>query len=230
MPVEVIRKDIKNLHVGVYPPTGRVRVAVPLRLNDEAVRLAVISRLGWIRRRQAGFAQQARQSRRELVTGESHYFQGRRYRLSVVQHEGSPSLRLPTNSTMEMRLPSGTNRDKREAVLQQWYRKWLRAQIPPLLAKWETKAGVAVTEVRIKRMKTRWGSCNPSARRIWLNLELAKKPSSCLEYIFVHELVHILERHHNERFRELMDTLMPTWRLWREELNRAPLGHEGWRY
>lgn len=230
MPVEVVRKDIKNLHVGVYPPGGRVRVAVPLRLDDDAVRLAVISRLGWIRQQQAGFQQQVRQSQRELATGESHYFQGRRYRLNVIEHKGSPSVCLQTNTTMEMRVRPETNRENRDAVLQQWYRKRLRAEIPLLLAKWGTKVGVMVEEVRIKKMKTRWGSCNAAARRVWLNLELAKKPLSCLEYIFVHEMVHILERRHNERFRELMDTMMPTWRLCREELNRAPLAHEKWRY
>lgn len=228
-PVEVVRKDIKNLHVGVYPPSGRVRVAAPLRLDDDAVRLAVISRLGWIRRQQAGFAQQVRQSLRELATGESHYFQGRRYRLNVIEHDGPPSVRLPSNTTMEMRVRPGTNWDKREEVLEQWYRRRLRVQIGPLLEKWETRIGVAVAEVRIKKMRTRWGSCNARVRRIWLNLELVKKPASCLEYILVHEIVHILERRHNARFRELIDRLMPTWRLRREELNRAPLAHEKWR-
>jgi len=230
MPVEVVRKDIKNLHVGVYPPNGRVRVAVPLRLDDEAVRLAIISRLGWIHRQQATFKQQDRQSHREFVTGESHYFQGRRYRLNVIEHDGPPSVSLPNNKTIELRVHPGTSREKREAVLQQWYRKWLKEQLPPLLAKWEQKVGVTVQEVRIKKMKTLWGSCNATARRIWVNLELAKKSASCLEYILLHEMLHILERHHNERFLELMDTLMPTWRLCREELNRAPLGHEKWKY
>lgn len=228
--VEVVRKDIKNLHVGVYPPAGRVRVAAPLRLDDNVVRLAVISRLGWIRRRQADFEQQVRQSLREFTTGESHYFNGRRYRLTVIKNEGAASVSLPANTTMEMHVRSEINWKERETVLHRWYRRQLRAEIPRLLAKWETKAGVAVSEVRIKRMKTRWGSCNPSARRIWLNLELAKKPSSCLEYILVHEMVHMLERHHNERFRELMDLLMPTWRSYRDELNRAPLAHEEWKY
>jgi len=230
IPVEVVRKDIKNLHVGVYPPNGRVRVAVPLRLDDEAVRLAVISRLGWIHRQQAAFKQQDRQSHREFVTGESHYFQGRRYRLDVIEHDSPPSVRLPNNSTIELHVRPGTSREKREVVLQQWYRKWLKEQLPPMLAKWEPKVGVTVEEVRIKKMKTLWGSCNATARRIWVNLELAKKPVSCLEYILLHEMLHFLERHHNERFLELMDTLMPTWRLCRDELNRAPLGHEKWRY
>ncbi len=230
LPIEVVRKDIKNLHVGVYPPGGRVRVAAPLRLGDDAVRLAVISRLGWIRRQRADFEEQDRQSQRELATGESHFVQGRRYRLDVIEYDGPPSVCLPNNTTIEMRVRPATNRDKREVVLQQWYRGRLRAQIPPLLARWETKVGVSVAEVRIKKMKTRWGSCNTAARRIWLNLELAKKATSCLEYILVHEMVHILERRHNERFRGLMDTLMPTWRLCRAELNRAPLAHEEWRY
>lgn len=228
--IEVLRKNIKNLHVGVYPPRGRVRVAAPLRLDDEAVRLAVISRLGWIRRQQAGFKQQDRQSEREMVTGESHYFQGRRYRLRVVEKEGPPFVCVPSNATLQLFVRPGEDREKRDALLQRWYREQLRAQIPALLTKWESKVGVAVAEVCIKKMKTRWGSCNVPARRIWLNLELAKKPLMCLEYILVHEMVHILERHHNERFRELMDKLIPMWRLCREELNRAPLAHQDWEY
>jgi predicted metal-dependent hydrolase len=230
IPVEIVRRDIKNLHLGVYPPSGRVRIAVPLRLDDEAVRLAVISRLGWIRRRQAEFERQDRQSRREMVTGESHYFQGRRYRLDVIEHDGPASVQLANNTTMTLRVRPGTAAAYREAVLQQWYRERLREQLPPLLARWERKAEVTVDEVRIKKMKTRWGSCTSEARRIWLNLELAKKSVRCLEYILVHEMVHILERHHNDRFRQLMSALMPTWRVRREELNRAPLAHEDWRY
>lgn len=230
IPIEILRKEIKNLHVGVYPPNGRVRVAAPLRLDDEAVRLAVISRLGWIRRQQAAFEQQDRQSNREMVTGESHYFGGRRYRLNLIEQVGPATVSLVNNTTMELRVRPGTHRDKREAVLHEWYRKQLRQQLPPLLAKWQPKVDVTVAELRIKKMKTRWGSCNAEARRIWVNLELAKKPASCLEYILVHEMVHFLERHHNEHFRDLMDKLMPSWRLHREELNRAPLAHETWRY
>ena len=230
MRVEVVRKDIKNLHLGVYPPKGRVRVAVPLRLDDEAVRLAVISRLGWIRRQQKGLEGQDRQSQREMITGESHYVQGRRYRLSVIEHDGPARVSLPNNTTMELRVRPGTDRDKREAVLHRWYRQRLRKQIPELVAKWEPEVGVAVAEWRIKRMKTRWGTCNVDVRRIWLNLELVKKPAVCLEYILVHEMAHFLERHHNERFKELMDRLMPKWRLHREELNRSPLAHENWEY
>ena len=227
---EVVRKDIKNLHLGVYPPNGRVRVAVPLRLDDDAVRLALVSRLGWIRRQQAGFENQDRQSRREFVTGESHYFNGRRYRLDVIEHHGLSAVRLRNNSAMELRIRPDADREAREATVHRWYRRRLRDQLPALLAKWEPEVGVTVTDVRIKKMKTRWGSCNADAGRIWVNLELAKKPASCLAYILVHEMVHFLERDHNDRFRELMDQFMPQWRLHRDELNRAPLAHEDWRY
>lgn len=228
--VEIVRKDIKHLHLGVYPPSGRVRVASPSRLDDDAVRLAVISRLGWIRRQQAEFAQQDRQSQREFVTGESHYFWGRRYRIDMIEHNGPPAVRLPNNTTMELRVRPGSDREVREAVLHRWYRHQLRAELPALVAKWQPRVGVIVNDVRIKKMKTRWGSCNAGAGRIWLNLELVKKPPSCLAYILVHEMVHFLERHHNERFRALMDALMPQWRLYKDELNRAPLAHETWRY
>ena len=230
IPVEVVRKAIKNLHLGVYPPNGRVRVASPLHLDDEAVRLAVVSRLGWIRRKQAEFRRQDRQSQREFVTGESHYFQGRRYRLDIINEAGRPAVRLPNNTKMVLRVPPGAGREAQEALLDRWYRRQLRDRLPALLATWEPKVGVPVSEVRIKKMKTLWGSCNIQARRIWLNLELAKKPPSCLAYVFVHEMVHLIERNHNDRFRELMDKLMPQWRLHRDELNRAPLAHADWRY
>ena len=230
LPIEVVRKDIKNLHIGVYPPQGRIRVAAPLRINDEAVRLAIISRLSWIRRQQAHFTDQERQSQREFVNGESHFFQGRRYRLNVIKHDGPTCVRLANNRTIQLFAGHRTDRNKHEEVFQQWYRQTLRKQIPHLLAKWRARVGVTVNEVRIRRMKTRWGSCNAHVGRIWLNLELAKKSPVCLEYILVHEMVHLLERNHNERFRSLMDTVMPNWRLFREELNRAPLAHENWKY
>ena len=227
--MEVVHRDIKNLHVGVYPPSGRVRVAAPWRLDEDAVRLAVISRLGWIRRKQAGFQQQARQSQREFVTGESHYVEGRRYRLGVTEHDGPPTVRLLNNTTLALTVRPGADRAKREAVLYRWYRYRLRSRLPALLAKWELRVGTRGTEVRIKKMKTHWGTCNTDARRIWLNLELVKKPVLCLEYILVHEMVHLIERHHTDRFRQLMDRLMPQWRVYRDELNQSPLAHEAWR-
>ena len=230
MLVEVVRKDIKNLHLAVYPPVGRVRVATPLRLDDDAVRVAVISRLGWIRRQQARFADQVRESQRELAAGESIYYRGRRFRLDIIEDSESQGVRVVTNSRIQLRCHPGSDRAQREAILNQWYRERLREQIPPLLRKWERKVRVDIADVRIRRMKTRWGSCNAAARRIWLNLELAKKPASSLEYILVHEMIHIHERRHGERFREMMDVMMPGWKLHRDELNCAPLAHEDWRY
>ena len=228
--VEVIRKDIKNFYIGVHPPNGQVRASAPLMFDDDAVRMAVISRLGWIRRQQAAFEAQDRQSQREFVTGESHYFEGKRYRLDVIERDCPPKVWLRNNTRIGLSVRPGTDRDTREAVVHRWYRQHLRAQLPPLLEKWEPKVGVSVNEVRIKKMKTLWGSCNVDAKRIWLNLELAKKPNSCLVHILVHEMVHLLEREHNDQFRALMDKFLPQWRTYRDQLNRAPLAYENWGY
>ena len=230
IPVEIIRKDIKHFYIGVHPPKGRVRVSAPLHFDDDAIRLAVVSRLAWIRGQQAAFERQDRQSQREFVTGESHYLAGRRYRLDVIARDCPPRVWLLNNTKIGVSVRPGSDRATREAVLYRWYRQYLYAELPPLLEKWELKIGVSVNEVRIKKMKTLWGSCNIEAKRIWLNLELAKKPSSCLEYILVHEMVHLLERDHNDRFHELMNSFLPQWRTYRNELNRAPLAHEDWRY
>ncbi len=228
--VDVVRKEIKNLHLAVYPPDGRVRVAAPLLVDDEAVRLAVIARLAWIRRQQSKFAQQERQSARELVSGESHYFQGRRYLLNVDYRAGAPGVVVRNNTTLDLFVRPGSDRAQRERVLLTWYRRQLKLLIPPLVAKWEAIIGVEVAEWRVRQMKTRWGACNPDARRIWLNLELIKKPPSCIEYIVVHEMVHLLERRHNAQFIAHMDRFLPQWRLLRDELNQAPLGHATWAY
>ena len=228
--VEVVRKDIKNLHLGVYPPNGRVRVAAPLVVSDEAVRLAVIDKLAWIRRQRARFAEQSRQSEREMVNGESHYFLGRRYRLRVHEHDAPARVALRGVASLDLFVRPGSRAEQREAVLLRWHREQLKALIPPLLEKWQSVLGVQVTAWGIKKMKTKWGSCNVDARRVWFNLELAKKPPQCLEYIVVHELVHLLERHHNERFTALMDDFLPQWRQHRLMLNKTPLGHEDWAY
>ncbi|WP_104202611.1 M48 family metallopeptidase [Billgrantia saliphila] len=230
IPVEIHRKAIKNLHVGVYPPDGRVRVAAPERLDDDAVRLALVSRLSWIRRQQQAFNDQPRESQREMVSGESHYFRGRRYRLDVIEAPGRAEVHQTRNGWLELQVSPGTGIEGRRCVLERWYRQQMRQLLPELLATWEPVVGERVAECRIKRMKTRWGSCNIEARRIWLNLELIKKPPRCLEYILVHEMVHLLERHHTERFRSLIDRLLPDWRVRRDELNSAPLAHDDWDY
>jgi predicted metal-dependent hydrolase len=228
--VQVFRKGIKNLHLGVYPPHGRVRVAAPLRVSDDAVRLAVIGKLGWIKRQRARFEAQPRQSAREMVSGESHYFLGRRYRLRVIERAGAGTVELRGKSSLELRVRPGTDAGQRNRILHQWYRQQLKALIPPLVEKWQAALGVTVAEWGVKKMKTRWGTCNIEARRIWLNLELAKKPVPCLEYIVAHELVHLIERNHNDRFVSILEKHLPHWRLHRQELNSAPLAHETWGY
>ena len=228
--VDVVRKDIKNLHLGVYPPHGRVRVAAPLVVKDEAVRLAVIDKLGWIKRQRAKFAEQPRQSQREMVNGESHYFLGQRYRLRVHEHDGPARVAVRGVASLDLFVRPGASAGQREAVLQRWQREQLKALVPPLLEQWQSAIDVQVADWGIKKMKTKWGSCNPSSWRVWFNLELAKRPVQCLEYILVHELVHLLERHHNERFTALMETHLPQWRQYRQMLNRTPLGHEEWDY
>jgi len=228
--VQIVRKDIKNLHLGVYPPNGRVRVAAPLALSDDAVRLAIISRLGWIKRQREKFEEQPRQSKREMVTGESHYFLGQRYRLNVIEHHGAGKVVLPNKSTMALYVRPEASLVQRKQVLQRWCREQLKTLIPPLLEKWQTTLGVQVADWGVKKMKTKWGSCNIGPRRVWFNLELAKKPVQCLEYIVVHELTHLLERYHSDRFVALMEEHLSTWRVWREMLNHGPLGHEKWSY
>ena len=192
--------------------------------------LAVIGKLGWIKRQRAKFEAQPRQSEREMVSGESHYFWGRRYRLRIIEQPGTPKLVPRNKTTLELHVPPEAGVDQRDRVLQRWYRRQLKELIPPLIEKWQPVLGVKVADWGIKKMKTKWGACNVDARRIWLNLELAKKPVQCLEYMVVHELVHLLERHHNDRFMAIMDKCLPQWRLHRQELNASPLAHESWCY
>ena len=229
IPVKIIRKNIKNLHLGVYPPDGRVRVAAPLNVSDDAVRVAIIDKLGWIKRKQQEFQQQERETQREFVTGESHYFLGKRYLLDVVFVEAKPRVTVRGNH-IELCVRPGSDLSQRENVLKEWYRDHLKATIPDLLEKWEERIGVKAAEWGVKQMKTKWGSCNTERKRVWFNLELARKSPQCLEYIIVHELMHLLERHHNERFIKLMDQHLPHWRLLRDELNSGPLSHQDWAY
>ena len=228
--VQLVRKDIKNVHIAVYPPNGRVRVAAPSHITDDNVRLAVISILGWIKKQQASFRAQPRQSQREMVTGESHYFWGRRYRLELIERHGKHEVIIKNNNKLILTVNPHTTRDNRELVLNEWYRAALKERVPGLITKWQPLIGREVAECGIKKMKTKWGSCNIAERRLWLNLELAKKPPECLEYILVHEMVHLLERHHTDQFRAHMDKFIPQWRIYRDVLNQAPLAHEDWNY
>jgi len=226
--VDVIRKDIKNLHISVMPPNGRVRVAIPKHVNDDRVRSAVVTKLAWIKKQQNDFEKQPRQSEREMVAGESHYFFGRRYRLEVV--EGKANISIRGNSTLRLTAPKKLTKEKRLKLLDEWYREQIKEKLPELITKWQAVVGAEALHCGIRKMKTKWGSCNTSDKRIWLNLELAKKPPECLEYILVHELVHLLERHHNRRFKDFMDEFMPNWSLHRDTLNSSPLANENWVY
>ena len=226
--IEINRKPIKNLHLGVYPPHGQVRVTAPMHIGDESIRLAAIGKLAWIKRQQSKFQAQPRQSQREMVSGESHYFLGQRYLLQIVEHQGKNHIALENKSVMLLYVKPTTSHQKRLEIIQQWYRAQLKAIIPALIDKWIAIVGVEINEWGVKKMKTKWGSCNIEDRRIWLNLELIKKPLHCIEYIIVHELVHLLERHHSDRFKAVMDKVMSHWRIYRDELNQLPLGHNDW--
>ena len=226
--VDVVRKPIKNLHLGVYPPNGRVRVAAPMAVTDDAVRLAVIARLAWVKRQRSKFKGQPRESEREFVTGESHYFLGQRYRLQVIERPGPSEVVLRGKVAIDLYVRPGSDAAARDRVLQRWYRDQLKRVVPRMLTKWEQTIGVTAAEWRIKRMRTKWGACSIEARRIWLNSELAKKPVRCIEYIIVHELVHLLQRHHGDRFAALMDQYLPNWVATRAQLASGPLGHEKW--
>jgi predicted metal-dependent hydrolase len=224
--IDVVYKDIKNLHIGVYPPIGRVRVAAPERLDEEQVRLAVIQRLPWIKKQRKQLQDAARQSPREMVTGESHYVWGIRHRLKVIERPGRAHVEM--GQRLLLYVPEGTDTDTRLKLLQDWQRKQLRLAVPSLISKWEPIIGRKVPRWSVRRMKTKWGSCNRETGHIWFNVELAKKHPDCLEYIVVHEMAHLLERHHGDRFTKLMDGFVPDWRARRDELNMSPLAEEKW--
>ena len=227
--VDVVLKDIKHVHLSVHPPTGRVRISAPRRMRLDTVRVFAISKLGWIKQQQTKLREQERETPREYVDRESHYLWGKRYLLAVSESEEPPAIELK-HSRMLLRVRPGTSGDGRQALMEEWYRKRLREAVPPLLARWQPLLDVTVERFFVQRMKTRWGSCNHGARTIRLNSELAKKPPECLEYIVVHELIHLLEPTHNPRFIALMDRFMPKWRFHRQVLNRLPIRRETWSY
>jgi len=220
--VEVSRKNIQHAYIRVNRSDGRVRISAPLHLDDEALRLAIAERLHWIRRQRRRAAERDEPPAPAMVSGEIHYVQGRPYELDVVEHAGRPGVRLMDDRVVELRCRPGAETAKRHAVLEKWYRQRLKDAVSPLVRQWEPVMGVQVAEWRIKRMKTRWGSCSIGDRRIWLNLDLARRPPECLEYVLVHEMVHLLERRHSPRFYAYLDRFLPEWRVYRERLNGAP--------
>ena len=227
--VDVVRKGIKNIHLGVYPPTGKVRISAPAWMELDAIRLFAINKLAWIRQQQKKMRAQMRETPREYLERESHYVWGQRYLLRIVERDVPPSIEL-THRRLKLQVRPGTDAAKREALLADWYRAQLKRAVPALLAKWEPIISVRVERLFVQHMKTKWGSCNATARNIRLNTELAKKPPECLEYIVVHELVHLLEPTHNAHFVALMDRWMPHWRDRRDLLNQLPVRNEHWSY
>jgi predicted metal-dependent hydrolase len=226
---EVVLKDIKNVHLSVHPPSGRVRISAPERMNIDAVRVFAIAKLDWIRKQQTKLRQQEREPSREYLDRESHFIWGRRYLLDVVQRDQS-SLVTVKHGRLVLTIHPGAGATTKEAAIAHWYRDQVKAAVPDLVSKWAPVFGVHVERVFVQQMKTMWGSCNHSGHSIRLNTELAKKPRECLEYVVVHELAHLREPTHNARFVALMDQFMPQWQAIRDRLNRLPVRHAEWTY
>ena len=227
--VEVIHKNIKNVHLSVYPPDGKVKVSAPVSMTPDTVRVFVISKLGWIKKQQTKLQSQQREALREYIDRESHFVWGKRYLLKLEEKDAPPSVELK-HSKMILSVRPGASLEKKQAILAAWYRNNLKQAVPALIEKWQARMDVTVQRFYVQRMKTKWGSCSVHSGSIRLNTELAKKPLVCLEYIIVHEMTHLLEPTHNSRFIALMDQFMPKWRFYREELNRLPVRHEEWGY
>lgn len=229
MAVDVVLKDIKNIHLSVNPPTGRVRISAPSRMSLDTIRVFAISKLDWIRQQQRKLREQERETPREYLDRESHHVWGKRYLLKVIEGARVPTVELK-HRQMHLRVRTSTSDEKKQAIVADWYRAQLKQAVPALIAKWEPLLRVKVARFFVQQMKTKWGSCNPAAKSIRLNTDLAKKPSECLEYIVVHEMIHLLEPTHNKRFMTLMEQFIPNWRFYRTELNRLPVRHEDWAY
>lgn len=227
--VDVILKDIKNVHLSVHPPTGRVRISAPSRMKLDTIRVFAISKLAWIRQQQKRLREQERETPREYLERESHYVWGKRYLLRVTEGALSPTVTLSSRRIV-LSVPRGSDGMRRKAILERWYREMVRESAVDLIQIWRPIVNVDVKHLFVQNMKTKWGSCNPRTEAIRLNTELAKKPKECIEYIVVHEMIHIVEPTHNSRFIALMDRFMPQWRHFRQMLNRMPVRHEDWDY
>lgn len=217
--IELVRKKIKNLHLTVYPPNGRVRLSVPSHMDNEAVKSFVLTKLPWIKKQKTKYTTQELLPAKEFISGEIHPFSDEIYLLNVVETRGKQYVELRNNKFMDMYVRPGSTFEKREKLMTDFYRQKLKEIIPSYIAKWERIMGVRVDEFGVKLMKTRWGTCNIRDKRIWINLELAKKAPRCLDYIIVHEMVHLLEKHHNKSFKEYMSRFLPDWKSIKDELN-----------
>ena len=225
--IAMTRKDVKHVHLTVHPPNGRVSLVAPTGTRPEVARAYAISKLGWIREQQRRLRGQAREPKRAFVTRESHSVWGRRYLLSVAEAEAKPSVRL-SHRGITLTVRPGSTKAKRAEVIHEWHKTLLHQVVPPLIRKWEPKLGVRVSAYFLQRMKTKWGSCNHRQQHIRLNTELVKKPKDLLEYVVVHEMLHLIEPTHNQQFLTLLSKHYPTWREARAELNELPLAAEAW--
>lgn len=225
--LDVVRKDIKHVHLSVYPPTGRVHIAAPQHMALDTIRVFAITKLPWIRAQQHKVLAQEREPLREYIDRESHFLWGQRLLLKVVEQEAAPMVEV-AHRKLVLQVRPGATADKRRTLLDQWYRTQIRQALLPLVAKWQALLGVRVARVYVQRMKTRWGSCTASTGTIRLNTELAKKPRECLEYILAHEMAHLLQPNHGPQFIAQLDRLMPQWAQHRDVLNRLPLRQEDW--
>lgn len=228
MSVDLVRKSIKNLHLAVYPPDGRVRVAAPWHVSDDAIRLAVSTRIAWINRQRRRFFAQERQSKREFVSGETHHFLGRGYRLTLIRSGAIFRIRLAGSNKIILQAPVDADRDARAEAMLRWHRRELRKRAEAEAKRWSERLSIDLPLIGIKQMRTKWGTSNPTARRIWLNLELAQKPPHCISYVVLHELIHFRHRKHGEEFVGQLDLFMPKWRSIRAELNELPLAYQSW--
>ncbi|MFA4994139.1 MAG: SprT family zinc-dependent metalloprotease [Bdellovibrionales bacterium] len=227
--IEVVLKDIKNVHLSINPPYGRVKIAAPKGTKLDRLRVFAVSKLAWIKKQQTKLREQQRETPREFLERESHYVWGKRYLLKIITEDIPPSVELRHNKVILSVRPN-FEEVKRKEVVEQWYRDQLRKVAPRIIAKWEPILRVRVKKLYIQRMRTKWGSCTSSARSIRLNTDLARKPKQCLEYIIVHEMLHLVEPSHNARFVALIDRYLPRWSLLRQQLNSLPVRHENWRY
>lgn len=230
-PIEalIVRKPVKNLHLSVLPPNGWVRVTAPQKMTDDAIRTLLALRLPWIKKQQAKFSGQQRQTKREFSSGESHYFLGKRYKLEVVYKDDTPAVSLKGKSKIILQVKPKSSSAKRQEILMGWYRKELHVMVDELITKWQKKMGVEVKTWGIKQMKTRWGTCNHKKAHVLINLELAKKPIACIEYVVVHELIHLIEKKHSNKFVALMTKYIPKWKSLKEELNSFILSYDEWK-
>jgi predicted metal-dependent hydrolase len=226
--VDVLLKDIKNVHLSVHPPTGAVTVSAPERMDLDTIRVFAITKLPWIRKQQRKLRAQERESPRDYVDRESHYVWGKRYLLRVMEKDAVPSVELK-HRTLVLRVRPSADTARRREVMEAWYRSILKLALPEVIARWEERLGVRVQRWFVQRMKTKWGSASPARGAIRLNSDLAKKPPECLEYIVAHELAHLVVPKHGPRFIDLLDRFLPSWRDRRDELNRLPVRHDEWR-